>query len=210
MELRSSTPVLGRHDEGGVKTAVVAGMLVLPCSLAFAQGEESRVTARDNAVVKAVLEDLLRYHGKDSPLGDPFGPSKPLPVMRTPLRGKVSLRAVDSCGVDQRPWRTLTEVRQRATEEAARDLERRAPLAGGRWEFSVRDVEIHEEGRRPRNDLGLDGGIDISLPGYSPGGRIAIVLFSMPWSIHSATGTYVLRFDDTSWTVILREFAYTL
>jgi hypothetical protein len=138
-----------------VKTASVAGMLVLWSGLALAQGQEGRVTARDNAVVKAVLEDLLTYRGKDSPLGEPFGPSKPLPVMRSPIRAKLSFPAVDACGVDERPWRTLTPMQQRATEAAARHLERRAPLASGRWEFDVRDVTLHEEGRRPRNELGL-------------------------------------------------------
>jgi hypothetical protein len=201
-----------------VKTAIAVGLLGAWCGAAVGQTEDSRLTPRDNAVVKAVLQDLVAYRGKDSPLDGPFGPSRPLQVMVGPLRGRPSLAAADRCGLEERPWRTLTKVQQQATEQAARHLERRAPQASGRWSLVVRDVEmieeghrpgLIEEGHRPRNELGLQRGVDVSLPGYSADGSVAIVLVTMPWSIHSATGTYVLLRDDTGWRVVLREFAYS-
>ena len=170
-------------------------------------GEDA--TRRDNAVVTTVIQDLLTYRGKDSPLDGPFGPSTPLPLMRKPLRGPVSMaRGGNACGIEEKPWRALTEMQQRAAEQAARSLERRARVASGVWDIAVPNVTMHDE--RPRSELGLEGGIDVSLPGYSAGGRIALVLVTMPWSIHSAMGTYVLRKDDDGWKVLLRDFAYTM
>ena len=193
-----------------VRLPIVAASFVICCGVAGAQTVD-RVTARDNVVVATVLQDLLTYRGKDSPLDGPFGPSTPLPLMRTPLRGPVSMSGGgNACGIEEKPWRTLTETQQRATEQAARDLERRAPRASGLWDIAMPNVTMHEESARPRNELGLHGGIDVSLPGYSVGGRIAVVLVTMPWSIHSAMGTYVLRHDDDGWRVLLREYAYTM
>lgn len=188
----------------------IAG-LVLVCCSGVATATDEVVTARDNLVVAAVLQDLLSWRGRDSPLDDPFWSSRPLPLMRTPVRAQLSLsRGQNPCGIDEKPWQSLTENQQRATEQAARDLERRAPRASGQWDIRLPGVELHPEDRRPRNELGLQGGVDFSLPGYSPGGRIAVVLVTMPWSIHSAIGTYVLRYDNVGWRVLLRNFAYTL
>jgi hypothetical protein len=131
--------------------------------------------------------------------------------MRTPVRAPVTLaRGKNPCGINEKPWRSLTETQKAATEQAARDLERRAPRASGQWDITLPGVELRPEDRRPRNELGLQGGVDLSLPGYSQGGRIAVVLITMPWSIHSAIGTYVLRYDDVGWKVLLRDFAYTM
>ena len=191
-----------------MRLAIVATTLALCCGVAAAQTSD-RVTPDDNAVVAAVLEDLLAYRGKDSPLDGPFGPSTPLPLMRKPLRGPVSMSSGgNACGIEDKPWRTLTETQQRATEHAARHLERRAPHASGLWDIAMPNVTLHDE--RPRNELGLQGGIDVSLPGYSAGERIAVVLVTMPWSIHSAIGTYVLRHNDDGWSVLLRRYAYTM
>jgi hypothetical protein len=193
-----------------VRLTIVATALVFAGGSAPAETNEA-VTARDNVVVTAVLRDLLTYRGKESPLDGPFGPSLPLPVMRQPLRGPVSLSGGgNACGVEEKPWRTLTAAQQRAAEEAARHLERRAPHASGFWNLSLPNVMLHEADARPRSEFGFDGGIDVSLPGYSSGGRIAVVFLTMPWSIHSAMGTYVLRHDEEGWTVLLREYAYTM
>jgi hypothetical protein len=45
-------------------------------------------------------------------------------------------------------------------------------------------------------------------PGYGDQRRLAVVVFSFAWSIHSGDATYVLRFDGKKWTVISRHFAY--
>jgi hypothetical protein len=193
-----------------VKRAIVATTLFLACGLVVAEPDEP-VTARDNVVVTAVLRDLLTHRGKESPLDGPFGPSTPLPLMRKPLRSPVSMSGGgNACGIDQKPWHTLADTQKRAAEQAARHLEQRAPHASGFWNITLPDVTMHEADARPRSEFGLQGGIDVSLPGYSPGGRIAAVLVTMPWSIHSAIGTCVLRHDDGGWTVLLREYAYTM
>jgi hypothetical protein len=50
--------------------------------------------------------------------------------------------------------------------------------------------------------------IHAAPPGYSDQGRLAVVVFSFPWSMHSGDVTYVLRFDGKKWQVISRHFTY--
>ena len=45
-------------------------------------------------------------------------------------------------------------------------------------------------------------------PGYTRGGRYAIVFLSIPWSMHHADGTYLLERDGNGWKVLLRQFVY--
>jgi hypothetical protein len=115
-------------------------------------------------------------------------------------------RGVDACGLKEEQWRSLTPLQRRATEEAARHLERRAPDAAGRFDVSLHDIEFREQGQRPPRDDALFN-ISLTLPGYSASRRVAIVLLSIPWSIHGASATYVLRLVDDKWQVLAREFA---
>lgn len=188
------------------RVAIAAIALAILPGLVRAETGASTVTAQDNAVVVAVLRDLAAYKGKDSPIGG-FGPSIPLPVDRTPTRGKVSLSSSgDACGLKEERWRSLTTAQRRATEEAARHLERRASGAAGRFVVMLHDIELREEGQRPPRDDALFN-IRVTLPGYSDSRRTAIVLLSIPWSIHSASATYVMRVVDNEWQVLVREFA---
>jgi hypothetical protein len=189
------------------RAAIAAAVLAACPTCAFSQTEGGTVTALDNAVVSVVLRDLLTYNGKDSPVQPPFGPSRPFPVARKPLRGQMPLAdAAHSCGLTQARWRQLTPAQRRATEEANRQLAQRAPLAVGSFEVAVPDIELREENQRPRRDDVLFN-IGVTLPGYSGSGRIATVQLSIPWSIHSASGVYVLRLVDSKWQVLAREFA---
>ena len=191
------------------RVAAAAIALALSLGVARAHAGASAVTARDNAVVVAVLRDLVTYKGKDSPIGG-FGPSTPLPVDRKPTRGKVTLSSSsDACVLKEEQCRALTPAQRRATVEAARLLKRRARDAAGRFEVVLHDIELRDEGQLPpRNDALFN--ISVALPGYSDSSRIAIVLLSIPWSIHSASATYVLRFADDKWQVLAREFAIYL
>jgi len=55
-------------------------------------------------------------------------------------------------------------------------------------------------------EIGFDRTTRAWRPGYSKDGQLAIVMFSIPWSIHHADATYVLVRQDGAWKVRVRQF----
>ena len=47
-------------------------------------------------------------------------------------------------------------------------------------------------------------------PGYTSDRKFAVVQLSVPWSMHHADATYLLRWDEPSgkWSIVLRQFVY--
>lgn len=88
--------------------------------------------------------------------------------------------------------------------EAAEDIVARAPACKGEFAFS--DSRIRLRSGDPENAGIFDLTTSALPPGFSKDGRTAIVLLSIPWSIHGANGTYVLTLENGAWRVRVRDF----
>jgi hypothetical protein len=169
---------------------------------------DRRITSRDNNVVMAVLDSMLREQdAKGTIFFPPYGSTRPVLFDSVP-----SCYALTSDGVlkrsDEKRWAVLTSAELRATREAAEDLATRAPVCGG--EFVMADPRIALQKGAGENTGIFSGAATAFPPGYSKDGRLALVLISFPWSIHTASGTYVLAFGKGRWQVRLRDFAHFL
>ena len=168
------------------------------------------VTARDNGVLAAVLADLLSYEGEDCPVRGPFSLSRPLPFAKDPAREEISADDVLYRHETKR-WESLTPEQTKTARQAAEHLARRADAPGGQFAITESKIELRGPRRKPSefSDT-FDRPIQAHLPGYSAKGEIAIVRLSIPWSIHSVDGTYILISEGGAWKVLLRQFVYYL
>jgi hypothetical protein len=169
---------------------------------------DRRITSRDNTVMMAVLDNMLREQdSKGTVFFPPYGSTRPLLVDSVP-----SCHALTIDGVleraDEKRWTVLTSTEVRATREAAEDLATRAPVCGGEFAMVDRRIALRN-GARENTGL-FNGSATAFPPGYSRDGRLALVLISFPWSIHIASGTYVLVFVKGGWQVRLRDYAHSL
>ncbi len=162
----------------------------------------------DEAVIGAVLEDLITYRGKDSPLPAPFGPpSAPLPFITVPVRFQLSLDTV-LLHSDTKAWDRLSRAEIGSVCEAAAHLVSRA--AAPAPAFVVRNPRVRAMEAEEENAGLFNRAVDAYAPGYSRGGDLAVVLVRIPWSIHSVDATYVLVRQEGRWKVRLRQFVYHL
>lgn len=170
----------------------------------------------DDTVVAAALDDLLTYKGKDTPVYGPFSHQKPLAFAVTPARYELTVENV-LYRQEEKVWKTLTPVEVAASREAAKSLVQRLGTLPPDATFTISDtrLRLRDPRRKDSNDasaalhtLRSDRSTQAWLPGYSKDGQLAIVMFSIPWSIHHADGTYVLVRQDGRWKVRVRQFVY--
>lgn len=164
----------------------------------------------DAQVLALVLGDLMTYPGEDNPVsGGRSFPEHLLIANKLGAFGFASYPPPSS--VDLRlsavPQCPLTPVEVAAANDAGLDSEVR--MARG----SVAFPELHLDPARfviapPASspDGITNRQIQIFAPGYSSDGQIAVVQMSIPWSIHSASGIYVLARTDAAWVVRMRWF----
>ena len=189
------------------RSAVLA-MLVWILAASSSEASEAVPTKRDNTLVTAVLRDLAKYEGEDSPIKG-FGPSALLPFANVPSRYRLSPEDL-LYRLDEEKWKALTKSQLRAVGEAARHAARR-PKRKGLFEIADPLVQVRSvPDKRPEVERFLDRPITMHLPGFSTDGQVAIVRFYVPWSIHSVTATYILRLEQGTWAVLLRQFGYVL
>lgn len=168
----------------------------------------------DAQVVRSVLEDLLSYRGNDSPVA--FG-GGPLPTKL--------LFSVQAAGYRQtvrevlyrdpyyeKAWAARTQEDIRQARQAAAHLVRRIGSFDTFTAFNPEDkrIEIAEkQGHRQKSATwSFDRPIQAWPPGYSHNHSFAVVRLSIPWSMHHAEATYLLRKEDGTWKVVLRAFVF--
>jgi hypothetical protein len=82
----------------------------------------------------------------------------------------------------------------------------RTSSCSGQFEVSHPRIQL---GRRdPKSRSGFDRMSPAFLPGFSKDGRTAIVLLTIPWSIHVAGGTHILIQRRSGWRIRVRDFWY--
>jgi len=187
----------------------IALMLAVQVStvISMAGAEKQPLEAEDQRVLNTVLNDLLTYREKDSPiLTEHDSPTNLLFVpaaVTWPLTMEQVLYRQDATS-----WHQLDGEYAQPIREAASNLVSRVGRADSFRKFHPSDkrVQLFDDD----SNLGLLDRRPIRawLPGYSLNGSIVLVRLTIPWSIHVAEGTYVLRRGDGKWTILLRQFVF--
>lgn len=205
--------LLAQHSIGCLRSGNAANNP----SAAPASPEASRpVGDVDAAVIGRVLKDLVTNKGDENPVAPRGTLLESIQFSREAVAWQ---QTVDMVLYEHEPqrWQRLTKSQRAAVHEAAEDLVARTPANQQRFRIdeAPKPITLIE---KPATTNGADRGppevfnraIRAWLPGYSADGTIAVVRLSIPWSIHHAEGTYVLRRADGSWVVLLRQFVYYL
>lgn len=169
---------------------------------------------RDQAVIEAALADLLTL--TDSPLVMQRGtPPAEIRFAERPAPYRVTEQAITQQH-EKEKWAALSERDVDAVTEAAREVVRRHENGEGFKPFRPRDPRVKIEAdpttttttpatRRSRFD---DRPVRAWPPGYTAEGQYAVVFLTIPWSMHSAETTYLLKRDGNGWRILLRQFVY--
>lgn len=157
----------------------------------------------DGAAVATVLEDLVGYRGKDSPIDSVFSP-KPLTLDPVPARYSVTSEEVLQRDKPE-SWQALSPAEISNLTEAASDLVGRTADTLDRFTAGSAHVPLYAGGDAEAVSSWRKRPIRAWLPGYSKDRRLALVRLSIPWSIHSCDATYVLIREGSVWNVRVRQ-----
>jgi hypothetical protein len=171
--------------------------------VAFAPAE---VLASDQEVLDVVLRDLLSIDSGETPLS-----VRGMPPEKLLVRSRTAMSRVDEDNVLYRyqadAWHRLSAAEEPRLRAAARNLVERARAGGvAIWSADERVVLVEPDTGKPKGLV--DRPLVVLSPGFSPEGSLAVVRMTIPWSIHHATATYVLRCGATGWAVVVRQFIY--
>lgn len=170
--------------------------------------------ALDEAVIEAALRDLITADDDDSEM-----------LRREQGKGEVmfSGECRDRAGLiedvfryaESEKWHSMDSADHRAAQEAAAMVIERVEGKQCFTPFRPRDARISLWEDDPASTQPTDLWSPRSLrpvraapPGYGDQNRLAVVVFSFPWSMHSGNAVYVLRFDGEAWHVISRHYLY--
>ncbi len=124
---------------------------------------------------------------------------------------------------DKKLWEVVSDADLAAAHEAAWHLVQRHEKKELFAPFTSRDPRVQrvsttqpttastKPSPRPRELVEVyNRPIRSWSPGYTADRRFAVVQLSIPWSMHHADGTYLLRWDEAAskWVVVLRQFIY--
>ncbi|WP_139228601.1 hypothetical protein [Planctomicrobium piriforme] len=183
-------------------------VLCVACAVSSGRAEEPVVSAnRDAEVLEAVLLDLLRDPGHDSPLGDKDGPPKEIYFEAELNQGAKNVKEI-LLRTTERPWQSLSPPQLEKVEAAANDLVRRVTAKETLADFQPKDSRIHlYDKEKPIVPHGT-GPVRAWIPGYSPDGVWAVVRISLPSYPHVVEATYALANVEGKWRVRLRQFSH--
>jgi hypothetical protein len=187
--------------------ALVAFLLILGSQMhASADGPDGTIAAADRDALDAALADLLSYKGDESPLklmmADPSGRFAVAPdSAKWPLTVNAILERCNA------KWQGLSKSEWRGLREAAADLVARVERKDGFTGFPSKHERFHASRGEESGPFDLYRPIHAWAPGYSRDKALVVVRLSIPWSIHSADATYLIRKTESGWTIVRREFA---
>jgi hypothetical protein len=196
-----------------IETLVIALSLLFPSGCTKCQPcgtapeSEPPISRLDREVLETVLLDVLNNREK-SPLPDS---QNELFFINEPYRGEHEFWG----GAPDHVWKEMpAPVRGWGKDTYATMVARKDAPATFK-EFKPRDNRIRLESRAASD---ARAGTDplhepprpsaAWLPGYSADHQHAVVRLLLPWSIHSATGTFFLSKDSGKWRVVWRTFEY--
>jgi hypothetical protein len=160
---------------------------------------------QDHELVAFVLEDLVAYRGKDSPL---TGLSSP-PAWSFDPRPSLYIPTIEDILHSAFPisWLRLSPAEASAPREAAEDLVARARGSAAHFTAGSDHVPLYTGGN-PLDAPSRERPINASLPGYSSDRQFAIVVLGVPWSGNGCRGIYGLAKNGEAWRVRGRHFLY--
>jgi hypothetical protein len=185
----------------------------LTCTTAYkawgGQESGSAIAPRDQDVLDVVLGDLLSFAAGHSPVSERGRPPKSLAFSSRSANWPISVESV-LYRHEPEPWQRLPATALPQLQVAAEDLVERT-ARGGFSSFKSTNHRVTVRAPADKETTGealYDRFIQAWPPGYSPDGSLAVVCLTLPWSIHSATATYVLTKSATGWAVVVRQFVY--
>ena len=188
-------------------TAALLALLVWASPVhARSSGSKHPVTSADRHVLEAALADLLSYEGEESPrklmTADASGRFAVAPdSAESPLAVSAILERCIA------KWHGLEPKEWRGFKEAATHLVKRVKRKEGFAGFESAHPRFRGPYAEEPDPLSPYRPIHAWAPGYSRDKSLAVVRLSIPWSMHSADATYLMRRTETGWTVVRREFA---
>lgn len=167
----------------------------------------------DEAVIEAVLVDLLAGTDEASKtLRAEQGPGNVLFSGVCGGRFGTLHQAVTSA--DSEKWTSMTAGDRRAATTAAAMITERMTKGQCFTAFRPKDARISLWEETPAStqthDPGAPRPVRFAPPGYSDQNRLAVVVYTFAWSMHSGDAVYVVRYDGNTWRVISRHFLYYL
>jgi len=169
----------------------------------------------DQEVIKAALVDLATASDAESQiLRNEQGKGKVL--FSNKCRDWLGTMKQEIWSAESESWKSLRSADHNAAKDAGVDaltrVENGQPFAPFHptdpriilWE----DTPASTQPADPFARINKPRPIHAAPPGYADERRLAVVMFSFPWSMHGGDATYVLRFDGKHWNVISRHFSY--
>lgn len=172
--------------------------------------DPANLSSRDRTVLNVVLEDLLTYSGDDSPVKTVKGPPDKLFFSPDAEEWPQTVEQVLYRHTKE-PWEKLTQQQLTLAQEAAGNLADRSKGHDFFTGFEPVDARVHlVPKKKPAESVEniYNRPIKAWSPGFSSNGTLAVVRLSIPWSIHSADGTYVLIREGDAWSILLRQFVF--
>jgi hypothetical protein len=179
--------------------------------------QKSALSEVDREVLEAVFADLITLRDKNNPVAVRGQPPESIRVSENPVTWKITVEQVLRQH-DKKVWEALSAAEMELARAAASDLVRRHETRDTFVSFTSRDPRVQPVSAttKPatRSNLPLaevyNRPICAWSPGYAADRKFAAVQLSIPWSMHHADGTYLLRWDDATakWVVVLRQFIF--
>ena len=187
-----------------------------------APATQKTIADLDRAVLETVFADLLT--SADTPVAARKNPPGNIRVADEAASWKITAEQVLRQH-DKKSWSALSPAQLDAARQAADDLVRRheghdtfAPFTpsdprvqrvSATTRPATRSTRSTRSTTRPLAEI-YDRPIRAWSPGYAADRKFAVVQLSIPWSMHHADGTYLLKWDDAAakWVVVLRQFIY--
>lgn len=186
-------------------------------SPATAPTTRSTFASSDADVLRAVLHDLLNARGQENPIAIGDEPPPSLLFSMSPIDSPAAVVNVLDRDT-QWEWTGLLPSERRLAAHAAANLLARmqagdlfSPFDPGDSRITLKqtaavtqpnaDVSafLHQLHHRP---------LAAASPGYSPTGRIAVVVIAFPWSMHAGLATYILKNDDGTWQILSKTCVF--
>jgi hypothetical protein len=171
----------------------------------------------DREVLDAVFVDLLTLQDDKSPVAMRGKPPESIRVAEEPATWKITVEQVLQQH-DKKLWQALSPAEMDAAREAAKDLVRRHDEHDVSGPIISRDPRVQRvsattkpaaPSTQPLAEV-YNRPIRAWSPGYTADRGFAVVQLSIPWSMHHADGTYLLKWDEKAhrWVVVLRQFIF--
>ena len=166
------------------------------------------IDAVDQQLVDLVLGDLLSAEAGETPLSQKGKPPAMLLVSSRSAGWATSLDDVLSRH-DPAAWSDFPASLEASLRQAAQQVVERVPVGfDGFWSADERVKTIEPAAEPVKWSRSDRRPIRVWPPGHSADGALAIVCLTIPWSMHSSRGTYVLQQTESGWTVLVRHFVY--